>query len=156
MATIETRDGTSLYYKDWGRGQPVVFIHGWPLSADMWEYQMVALASKGFRAIGYDRRGFGRSDQPWTGYDYDTMADDLSDLIEALDLRDVVLVGFSMGGGEVARYIGRHGTKRVAKAVLVSSVVPAFGKTPGNPDGVDPSVFSGTSKKASSPTAPAS
>jgi non-heme chloroperoxidase len=143
MAYVTTRDGTHLYYKDWGAGQPVLFIHGWPLSADMWEYQMMAIASKGFRAIGYDRRGFGRSHQPWTGYDYNTMADDLADIIEFLKLDNVVLVGFSMGGGEVARYIGRHGTKGIAKAVLISSVVPTFGKTEENAAGVDAAVFEG-------------
>jgi pimeloyl-ACP methyl ester carboxylesterase len=143
MAIIETDDGTEIYYKDWGSGQPVVFCHGWPLNADMWEYQMNFLAAEGFRCIAYDRRGFGRSDQPWEGYDYDTFAADLSDLIDALELEDVILVGFSMGGGEVARYIGRYGTDSVARAVLVSAVPPFLMKSADNPQGVDRSVFDG-------------
>jgi len=122
--TITTKDGTELYYKDWGSGQPVVFSHGWPLNADAWENQMVFLASKGYRCIAHDRRGHGRSSQPWNGNDMDTYADDLSELIEILDLNNITLVGHSTGGGEVARYIGRHGTKRVAKVVLVGSVTP--------------------------------
>jgi pimeloyl-ACP methyl ester carboxylesterase len=143
MATIKTRDGTELYYKDWGAGKPVVLSHGWPLNADMWEYQMVALASQGLRCIAHDRRGFGRSSQPWSGYDYDTFADDLATLIDTLDLNEVTLVGFSMGGGEVARYIGRHGTKRIARAVLMSAVTPLLLKQPDHPEGVEQPVFDG-------------
>ncbi|MGO8797596.1 MAG: alpha/beta fold hydrolase [Roseiarcus sp.] len=143
MAMIETDDGTEIYYKDWGSGTPVVFCHGWPLNADMWENQMNFLAAAGFRCVAHDRRGFGRSDQPWEGYDYDTFAGDLSDLIDALELEDVILVGFSMGGGEVARYIGRYGTDSVAKAVLVSSVPPFLLKGADNPQGVDRAVFDG-------------
>src|ERR1035437_4615727 len=124
MSTITTKDGTVIYYKDWGSGPPVVFSHGWPLSADAWESQMVHLASKGYRCIAHDRRGHGRSSQPWDGNDMDTYADDLSELIEALGLTRAALVGHSAGGGEVARYIGRHGTKRVAKAVLVGAGAP--------------------------------
>lgn len=143
MSTFTTRDGCEIYYKDWGQGQPVVFCHGWPLDADMWEYQMHFLAEHGLRAIAYDRRGFGRSGQPWTGYDYDTFADDLSELLETLDLKDVTLVGFSMGGGDVARYIGRHGTARVARVALLSAVTPLFIKTASHPQGVDKAVFDG-------------
>ena len=138
---VETRDGTRLYYNDWGDGPPMVLIHGWPLSSAMWEYQAPLLAENGQRVIAYDRRGFGRSDQPWKGYDYDTLADDLADLLEHLDLRGVTLVGFSMGGGEVARYLSRHGTDRIARAVLVSAVTPFLLKTDDNPDGVDRRVF---------------
>lgn len=141
MPTLSMKDGTQIYYKDWGSGQPVVFSHGWPLSADAWEAQMMAVASNGFRAIGHDRRGHGRSSQPWTGNDMDTYADDLATLIEALDLRDVILVGHSTGGGEVARYIGRHGTERVAKVALVSAVPPLMLQTPDNPGGLPISVF---------------
>ena len=143
MSIIKTRDGTQLYYKDWGRGRPIVLIHGWPLDADMWEYQAPALAEHGFRVIAYDRRGFGRSDQPWQGYDYDTMTDDLKDVLDTLDLLDVALVGFSMGGGEVARYMSRHGGARVTRAALVSSVVPFLLKTQDHPEGVDRGVFDG-------------
>ncbi|ASU37778.1 alpha/beta hydrolase [Herbaspirillum sp. meg3] len=143
MATITTRDGTEIYFKDWGKGQPVIFSHGWPLDADMWEYQMNFLAEKGYRVIAYDRRGFGRSSQPWDGYNYDTFADDLAELIEALDLKEAVLVGFSMGGGDVARYIGRHGVKRLSKAVLVGAVTPIFIKTDNHPEGVPKEVFDG-------------
>jgi pimeloyl-ACP methyl ester carboxylesterase len=143
MAMIKTRDGTDLYSKDWGSGKPVVLIHGWPLSADMWDYQMVSLASQGCRCIAYDRRGFGRSGQPWTGYDYDTFADDLRRVIETLELEQVTLVGFSMGGGEVARYLARHGTERVAKAVLIGAVVPLLLKVPDHPEGVGIEVFDG-------------
>jgi non-heme chloroperoxidase len=143
MSTFTTRDGTEIYYKDWGTGQPIVFSHGWPLDADMWDYQMLFLASKGYRAIAFDRRGFGRSSQPWNGYDYDTFADDLSDLIEKLDLKDVVLVGFSMGGGDVVRYISRSGGGRVAKLALISCVTPLFIKTADHAEGTDPAVFDG-------------
>lgn len=125
----------NLYYKDWGTGQPVVFSHGWPLTADTWEDQMFFLANHGYRCIAHDRRGHGRSSQPWTGNDMDTYADDLAKLIETLDLKNVILVGHSTGGGEVTRYIGRHGTKRIAKAVLISSVPPFLLKTPDNPMG---------------------
>jgi len=143
MGTITTRDGTRLYYKDWGTGQPVVFSHGWPLSADAWEDQMLFLAERGYRCIAHDRRGHGRSSQPWTGNDMDTYADDLADLVNELDLRDAVHVGHSTGGGEVARYIGRHGTSRVAKAVLVSAIPPLMLKTPANPGGLPIEVFDG-------------
>ncbi len=138
---VEARDGTLLYYTDWGNGPPIVLIHGWPLSSAMWEYQASALVQAGHRVVAYDRRGFGRSAQPWDGYDYDTFADDLAAVIEELDLREVTLVGFSMGGGEVARYLSRHGPDRIARAVLVSSVTPFLLAAPDNPDGVDRSVF---------------
>lgn len=141
MSTLITGDGTQLYFKDWGKGKPVVFSHGWPLDADMWDSQMHFLASHGFRAIAYDRRGFGRSDQPWQGYDYDTFAADINDLMEHLDLQDVTLVGFSMGGGDVSRYISKFGTKRVDSLVLLGSVTPLFIKTDDHPEGVDKSVF---------------
>jgi len=141
--TIVTKDGTSIYYKDWGSGRPVVFSHGWPLTADAWEAQMVYLGERGYRAIAHDRRGHGRSDQPWTGNDMDTYADDLATLIETLNLKDAVLVGHSTGGGEVARYIGRHGTKRVAKAVLLGAVPPLMLKTAANPGGLPMDVFDG-------------
>lgn len=143
MSTFTTRDGVSIHYKDWGSGRPVVFIHGWPLNADMWDVQMHHLASRGLRGIAYDRRGFGRSGQPWSGYDYDTLADDLATLLETLDLHDVTLVGFSMGGGEVARYIGRHGTRRIAKAVLIGSVTPLVARRDDHLEGVDVAVFDG-------------
>jgi non-heme chloroperoxidase len=136
MSTLTTQDGTQIYYKDWGVGQPILFSHGWPLSADSWEAQMLFLASNGYRCIAHDRRGHGRSSQTWNGNDMDTYADDLAQLIEHLDLKDIVLVGFSAGGGEVARYIGRHGTKRVAKAALIAAVVPLMLKTTDNPDGL--------------------
>ncbi len=141
MPFFEAQDGTRLHYNDWGTGKPVVLIHGWPLDADMWEYQSVHLANHGNRVVTYDRRGFGRSAQPWSGYDYDTLADDLAALLEKLDLTGVTLVGFSMGGGEVARFVARHGTARIARVALVSAVTPYLLKGPTNEDGVDASVF---------------
>ena len=140
-STITTKDGTNIYYKDWGTGQPVVFSHGWPLNADAWDDQTFLVASHGYRAIGHDRRGHGRSSQPWDGNDMDTYADDLAALIETLDLKDAVLVGHSTGGGEVTRYIGRHGTSRVAKAVLVGAVPPLMLKTEANPGGLPIEAF---------------
>jgi non-heme chloroperoxidase len=141
MATITTKDGTELYYNDWGAGQPVVFSHGWPLSADAFEDQMFFLASHGYRCIAHDRRGHGRSSQPWVGNDMDTYADDLAELVQALDLRNAIHVGHSTGGGEVARYIGRHGTSRVAKAVLIGAVPPLMLKTDANPAGLPMAAF---------------
>ena len=141
MSTITTKDGTQIYYKEWGSDQPVVFSHGWPLNADAWESQMVFLASHGYRCIAHDRRGHGRSSQPWNGNEMDTYADDLAELFEALDLKGVTLIGHSTGGGEVARYIGRHGTSRVAKAVLMGSVTPLMLKTKANPGGLPIDAF---------------
>ena len=143
MPTITMVDGTEIYYKDWGTGQPVVFSHGWPLTADAWEDQMLFLAGQGYRCIAHDRRGHGRSSQPWDGNEMDTYADDLAALVTALDLKDAIHVGHSTGGGEVARYIGRHGTRRVAKAVLISAIPPVMVKSDANPDGVPLEVFDG-------------
>lgn len=141
MAFVEAKDGTKLHVKDSGNGRPVVLIHGWPLTGDMFEYQSLALLEAGYRVITYDRRGFGQSGHPANGYDYDTFADDLGAVLDSLDIKDANLVGFSMGGGEIARYLSRHGAKRVSKAVLIGSVVPYLLKDDSNPDGVDASVF---------------
>ncbi|MFA6234260.1 MAG: alpha/beta hydrolase [Bacteroidota bacterium] len=146
MNSITTRDDTQIYFKDWGSGDPVVFSHGWPLNADAWESQMVFLASQGYRCIAHDRRGHGRSSQPWDGNDMDNYADDLAELMAALDLKGVSMVGHSAGGGEVARYIGRHGTSRVARVVLVGAVTPLMLKTEANPDGLPMDVFDGIRK----------
>ena len=143
MPTIAIKDGTEIYYKDWGTGQPIVFSHGWPLSADAWEDQMMFLASQGYRCIAHDRRGHGRSSQPWDGNEMDTYADDLAALVKDLDLTNAIHVGHSTGGGEVARYIGRHGTKRVAKAVLIGAVPPLMLKTDANPAGTPMDAFDG-------------
>ena len=141
MSTITTRDGTEIFYKDWGSGQPVLFSHGWPLTADAWDAQMMFLGAHGHRVIAHDRRGHGRSSQPWAGNDMDTYADDLAELMEALDLRDVVLVGHSTGGGEVTRYVGRHGTGRLAKVVLIGAIPPLMLKTDKNPEGLPKAAF---------------
>jgi non-heme chloroperoxidase len=143
MSTITVKDGTTIYYKDWGNGPVVTFSHGWPLNADAWDGQMVFLAQHGFRVVAHDRRGHGRSSQPSSGNDMDGYADDLAALIEALDLRDVTMVGHSTGGGEVARYIGRHGTKRVARVVLIAAVPPGLVKSPTNPDGMSIELLDG-------------
>jgi non-heme chloroperoxidase len=143
MPTITTKDGTHIFYKDWGKGQPIVFSHGWPLTADDWDGQMMFFGERGYRVIAHDRRGHGRSAQTWDGNDMDTYADDLAALTEKLDLKDAIHVGHSTGGGEVARYIGLHGSKRVAMAVLISSVPPLMVKTPANPGGLPKEVFDG-------------
>jgi non-heme chloroperoxidase len=143
MATITTKDGTTIFYKDWGKGQPIVFSHGWPLTADDWDGQMLYFGNLGYRVIAHDRRGHGRSDQTWGGNDMDTYADDLAELFEKLDLKDAILVGHSTGGGEVARYLGRHGSKRVAKAALISAITPFMLKTEKNPLGTPVAVFDG-------------
>lgn len=143
MGTFKVKDGTQIYYKDWGEGQPVVFCHGWPLTADSWESQMFILVSQGYRCIAHDRRGHGRSEQPSNGNEMNTYAADLAELIEKLNLENIILVGFSTGGGEVARYIGRYGTKRVAKAVLISAVTPLMLKTQANPGGLPIEIFDG-------------
>lgn len=146
MNHIITKDGTQLYVKIWGEGRPVIMMHGWPLSADSFDDLSLAIANAGMQAISYDRRGFGRSDQPWTGYDYDTLADDLADVIGQTGAKDATLLGFSMGGGEVARYLSRHDGKHVKQAILVASIVPYMLKTDSNPDGVDASVFAEMTK----------
>jgi non-heme chloroperoxidase len=141
MAYLKTSDGTNLYVKDWGTGRPVILLHGWPLSADSWDDTAIVIANAGFRAIAYDRRGFGRSDQPWSGYEYDTLADDLAAVIDSTGASDATIVGFSMGGGEVARYLSRHGGRNVAQAALISAVVPYMLQTPDNPNGVPQATF---------------
>ena len=143
MSTITVKDGNTIYYKDWGTGQPIVFSHGWPLTADAWDSQMFFFGQRGYRVIAHDRRGNGRSSQPWDGNEMNTYADDLAALIEALNLKDAVLIGHSTGGGEVAHYLGRHGTKRVSKAVLIGAVPPLMLKTDNNPGGLPVSVFDG-------------
>lgn len=144
MSYVHSKESSSpanIFYEDWGHGKPVVLIHGWPLSHEMWEYQLTELPKHGVRCIAYDRRGFGKSSKPWSGYDYNTLAGDLKAVLDELDLEDVTLVGFSMGGGEIARYFGQYGGKRVSKVVLISAVTPYLLKTEDNPDGVDVSVF---------------
>jgi len=144
MSYIHSKNSSSpanLYYEDWGNGKPVVFIHGWPLSHEMWEYQLTELPKHGVRCIAYDRRGFGKSSKPWEGYDYDTLAGDLKAVLDELDLKEVTLVGFSMGGGEIARYFGLHGSERISKVVLISSILPYLLKTNNNPDGIDKEFF---------------
>jgi pimeloyl-ACP methyl ester carboxylesterase len=141
MPYLNAADGTPLFYNDWGAGRPVVLIHGWPLNQDMWEYQAPVLAANGYRVIAYDRRGFGRSGQPWSGYEYDTLAGDLASIMDGLDLQDATLVGFSMGGGEVARYLSRYGAGRVAKAVLLAAVTPMLLQNVSNPDGAPQGIF---------------
>lgn len=143
MPILTVRDNTRIYYKDWGTGPTVLFSHGWPLSSDAWENQMMFLASKGFRVVAHDRRGFGRSDQPWNGYDHNTFSDDLSDIIDTLDLHDITLVGYAMGGGEITRYIGRHGTAKVAKVVLIGATTPKLARSADYPHGVPEVVFEG-------------
>ena len=147
MSYVTTKDNVKLYVKDWGEGRPVILIHGWPLSSDSFDDLALAIASTGMRAIAYDRRGFGRSEQPWTGYDYNTLADDLAAVIEQTGAQDATLLGFSMGGGEVARYMSRHGGAKVSQAVLVSSVVPYLLKTDTNPEGVPKDVFDSMTKQ---------
>ena len=146
MPTITTKDGTTIYYQDWGNGQPILFSHGWPLSGDAWEVQMLYFAQQGYRVIAHDRRGHGKSSQPWNGNNMDQYADDLAEIIEKLDLKNLVMIGHSTGGGEVAHYIGRHGTSRVAKVVLVGAVPPLMLKTPANPEGTPIEVFDGIRK----------
>jgi non-heme chloroperoxidase len=141
MPALTTKDGTSIFYKDWGSGQPIVFSHGWPLNADAWDAQMLFLGAKGYRVIAHDRRGHGRSGQTWDGNEMDTYADDVAALFEKLDLRDAICVGHSTGGGEVARYLGRHGTARVKKAVLIGAVPPIMLKTDANPEGLPRKIF---------------
>jgi non-heme chloroperoxidase len=141
MPFIETTDGQTIFYNDWGQGKPVVLVHGWPLSSDMWEYQIPQLVSRGLRCIVYDRRGFGRSSQPWSGYDYDTLTADLTALLDKLDLHEATLIGFSMGGGEVVRYLAKHGTRRIARAILVSAVTPYLLKHDDYSFGVERGVF---------------
>ena len=143
MSYVTTDDGTRLYVKDWGSGRPIVMMHGWPLSSDTFDDLSMAIAGAGMRAIAYDRRGFGRSDQPWTGYEYDTLADDLAAVLTQTEAKDATLLGFSMGGGEVARYMSRHGGRNVSQAILVASIVPFMLKTGDNPQGVDQPVFDG-------------
>ncbi len=143
MSTITTKDGTTIYYKDWGKGPAVTFSHGWPLSSDMWDGQMMFLAERGFRCVAHDRRGHGRSSQPWSGNDMDGYADDLAAVIEALDLQDITMIGHSTGGGEVARYIGKYGTQRVARAVLLAAVPPIMLKSAANPEGLPIELFDG-------------
>ncbi len=146
MPNIETRDNVKLHFKVWGSGRPLVLIHGWPLSADSWDDVAIPLVEKGFQTIAYDRRGFGRSDQPWDGYDYDSLSDDLAEVVHTLSLKDATLIGFSMGGGEVARYMSRHDGKNVRSVALISSIVPYMLKTLDNPHGVEQATFDGMAK----------